>query len=211
MNNKTFAYGRISGANQNEERQLTVFRELNIDERDIFIDKQSGKDFKREQYQVLKNALREGDLLIIKSIDRLGRNYDMILEEWKDITKNIKANIRVLDMPLLDTSNNDNGLIGAVINDIVLQLLSYVAEQERTFIRQRQREGIDVMPVVDGKRISTKTNRAMGRPKVEKPDNYEEVVSRWEKKEITAIQAMKELNLKPNTFYNMVYPPKTST
>lgn len=203
MNNKIFFYGRVSSKDQNEGRQLTVASELGIDERDVFIDKQSGKDFSRSQYQVLKNALREGDLLVIKSIDRLGRNYNMIIDEWRDITKNIKADIKVLDMPLLDTTQ-DKELLGTVISDVVLQLLSYMAEQERTFIKQRQREGINIMPIVDGKRISTKTNRAMGRPRVEKPDNFDEVVARWKKEEITARQAMNELNLKTNTFYSMV-------
>ena len=135
MNSKIFGYARVSSKEQNEERQLIAFKEYGIDERDIYIDKQSGKDFNREQYNILKNVLRENDLLVIKSIDRLGRNYNMIVDEWKDIVKNIKADIVVIDMPLLDTRNNKD-LLGTFISDLVLQILSYVAEQERSFIKQ---------------------------------------------------------------------------
>lgn len=195
MENKTFSYLRTSSKEQNIDRQLEAIKPFNIDERDIFIDKQSGKDFNREQYMLLKKALRQDDLLVIKSIDRLGRNYTQILQEWSDITKNIKANIVVIDMPLLDTRNKDNGLLGTFISDIVLQILSYVAEQERSFIKQRQSEGI-----ATAKLKGTK----FGRPKIEKPENFDEVVKKWKNKEITAVQAQKELNLKPNTFYTMV-------
>ena len=166
MKNKIFGYARVSSKEQNEERQLEAFKDFNIDERDIYIDKQSGKDFNREQYNILKNALRENDLLVIKSIDRLGRNYNMIIDEWKDITKNIKADIVVIDMPLLDTRKNKD-LLGTFISDLILQILSYVAEQERTFIKQRQKEGI----------ASAKINGVkFGRPKIEKPDNFDIVV-----------------------------------
>lgn len=195
MENKTFSYLRTSSKDQNIDRQLEAIKPFNIDERDIFIDKQSGKDFNREQYMLLKKALRENDLLVIKSIDRLGRNYTQILQEWSDITKNIKANIVVIDMPLLDTRNKDNGLLGTFISDIVLQILSYVAEQERSFIKQRQSEGIATAKLKGIK---------FGRPKIEKPENFDEVVKKWKNKEITAVQAQKELNLKPNTFYTMV-------
>ncbi len=195
MENKTFSYLRTSSKEQNIDRQLEAIKPFNIDERDIFIDKQSGKDFNREQYMLLKKALRQDDLLVIKSIDRLGRNYTQILQEWSDITKNIKANIVVIDMPLLDTRNKDNGLLGTFISDIVLQILSYVAEQERSFFKQRQSEGI-----ATAKLKGTK----FGRPKIEKPENFDEVVKKWKNKEITAVQAQKELNLKPNTFYTMV-------
>ena len=138
MKNKIFGYVRVSSKEQNEKRQLEAFKEFNIDERDIYIDKQSGKDFNRNQYNILKNVLRENDVLVIKSIDRLGRNYNMIIDEWKDITKNIKADIVVIDMPLLDTRKNKD-LLGTFISDLILQILSYVAEQERTFIKQRQK------------------------------------------------------------------------
>lgn len=157
MKNKVFGYARVSSKEQNEERQLVAFKEYGIDERDIYIDKQSGKDFNREQYSTLKHILRENDLLVIKSIDRLGRNYEMIINEWKDITKNIKADIVVIDMPLLDTRQNKD-LLGTFISDLVLQVLGYVAEQERTFIKQRQKEGIN---------IAKNNGIKFGRPKIE--------------------------------------------
>ena len=194
MKNKVFGYARVSNKEQNEERQLSAFQKFGIDERDIYVDKQSGKDFNRKEYLTLKNILRENDLLVIKSIDRLGRNYDMIVNEWKDITKNIKADIVVIDMPLLDTRKNKD-LLGTFISDIVLQILSYVAEQERTFIKQRQKEGI----------LVAKNNGVkFGRPKIEKPQNFDIVVNKWKNKEIKSKDAMKLLGLKANTFYNMV-------
>jgi len=194
MNSKVFGYGRVSSKEQNEERQLVAFKEYGIDERDIYIDKKSGKDFNRDEYITLKHILRENDLLVIKSIDRLGRNYEMIVNEWKDITKNIKADIVVIDMPLLDTRQNKD-LLGTFINDLILQILSYVAEQERTFIKQRQSEGIK-----NAKNKGVK----FGRPKIEKPLNFDEVVLKWNNKEIKSKEAMKLLGLKPNTFYTMI-------
>ncbi len=200
MASKIFAYIRASSKDQNVARQLEALKEFNIDERDIYIDKQSGKDFNREQYQILKKALRENDILVIKSIDRLGRNYNMILEEWRDITQNIKADIKVLDMPILDTSKNKD-LLGSVINDIILALLSYVAEQERTYIRSRQREGIDLY-LKTGK---TKTGNRMGRPTLPLPTNWSEVYDKWNNKKITAKKAMELLGgIKPNKFYAWV-------
>lgn len=194
MKSKIFGYARVSSKEQNEERQLVAFKEYGIDERDIYIDKQSGKDFNRENYITLKHILRENDLLVIKSIDRLGRNYNQIIDEWKDITKNIKADIVVIDMPLLDTRKNKD-LLGTFISDLVLQILSYVAEQERTFIKQRQKEGI----------TNAKNNGVkFGRPKIEKPQDFDIVVNRWKNQEIKSKEAMKLLGLKPNTFYNMV-------
>ena len=194
MKSKVFGYARVSSKEQNEERQLVAFKEFGIDERDIYIDKQSGKDFNREQYSILKNILRENDLLVIKSIDRLGRNYNMIVDEWKDIVKNIKADIVVIDMPLLDTRNNKD-LLGTFISDLVLQILSYVAEQERSFIKQRQKEG-----------ISNAMNNGVkfGRPKIEKPHNFDDVVFKWKNKELKSKEAMEILGLKPNSFYNLL-------
>ena len=194
MKNKIFGYARVSSKEQNEERQIVAFKDYGIDERDIYIDKQSGKDFDREQYSILKHILRENDVLVIKSIDRLGRNYNMIIDEWKDITNNIKADIVVIDMPLLDTTKNKD-LLGTFISDLILQILSYVAEQERTFIKQRQKEG-----------ISTAMNKGIkfGRPTIEKPQNYDIVVSKWKNKEIRTKEAIEQLGLKPSTFYNMV-------
>lgn len=194
MKNKIFGYVRVSSKEQNEDRQLIAFKEFGINERDIYIDKQSGKDFNREQYNVLKHILRENDVLVIKSIDRLGRNYNMIIDEWKDITKNIKADIVVLDMPLLDNRNNKD-LLGTFISDLILQILSYVAEQERTFIRQRQKEGIAA---------AKNNNVKFGRPKIEKPQNFDIVVNKWKNKEIKTKEAIEILGLKPNTFYNLV-------
>lgn len=203
MSNRIFGYGRVSSKDQNEARQLKAFRDFGIDDRDIYVDKKSGKDFEREQYKLLKNILRENDVLVIHSIDRLGRNYEMIVNEWKDITKNIKADIVVLDMPLLDTRQNKD-LLGTFINDLILGLLSYVAQNEREKINSRQREGIDI-----ALKFGTKTGKPFGRPKVEKPDNYNEVIELWKNKQITAREAMKLLNLKPNTFYNMVKEDRT--
>ena len=194
MKNKIFGYARVSSKEQNVERQLVAFKEYGIEERDIYIDKQSGKDFNREQYNTLKHILRENDLLVIKSIDRLGRNYEMIVNEWKDITKNIKADIVVIDMPLLDTRKNKD-LLGTFISDLVLQILGYVAEQERTFIKQRQKEGIS---------IAKNNGVKFGRPKIEKPLNFDEVVVKWKNKEVKTKEAMKLLGLKSNTFYNMI-------
>lgn len=194
MKSKVFGYARVSSKEQNEERQLVAFKDYGIEERDIYIDKQSGKDFDRKQYNVLKNVLRENDLLVIKSIDRLGRNYNMIVDEWKDIVKNIKADIVVIDMPLLDTRNNKD-LLGTFISDLVLQILSYVAEQERSFIKQRQKEGIS----------SAKSNGIkFGRPKIEKPSNYDDVIKLWKNKKIKSKEAIEMLGLKPNTFYNLL-------
>ena len=142
MSSRKFGCGRVSSKDQNEARQLKAFNDFGIDDRDIYIDKKSGKDFDREQYQLLKNILREDDLLVIQSIDRLGRNYEMIVNEWKDITKNIKADIMVLDMQLLDTRQKKD-LLGTFINDLILGLLSYVAQTEREKIKTRQRQDID--------------------------------------------------------------------
>ena len=192
-NTKTFGYCRVSTTDQNEDKQLEAMLNMGINERDIFIDKCSGKNFDRPQYQALKVQLREGDVLVIKSIDRLGRNYKQICEEWREIVKDIKAHIRVIDMPILDTTKTD-GLIGEVISDIVLQLLSYVAEQERTFIKQRQAEGI---------KIAKEKGKRFGKPPIQYPDNWEDVYNIWKAGTITARKAMKQMNLKPTSFYKL--------
>ena len=192
-NSKTFAYCRVSSTDQNEDRQVEAMLGLGINERDIFIDKCSGKDFDRPQYQALKVQLREGDILVIKSIDRLGRNYKQICNEWREITRDIKANIKVIDMPILDTTRSD-GLIGEVISDIVLQLLSYVAEQERAFIKQRQAEGI---------KLAKEKGKRLGKPPMEYPDNWSEVYTVWKSGSITAREAMRRTNLKPTSFYKL--------
>lgn len=194
MNSRVYGYARVSSKEQNEERQIQALIENGVEERFIFLDKQSGKDFNRSQYQVLKNALREGDLLIIKSIDRLGRNYNMIIEEWRDITKNIKADIKIIDLPIISTDRNKE-LLGTVISDIVLGLLSFVAQQEREFIMQRQREGI---------KNAMNKGVKFGRPRIKKPENFDEVVDKLKKKEIKAVEAMKILDLRTNSFYNLL-------
>ena len=194
MKNKIFGYGRVSSKDQNEDRQIAEFKKLKIEDRDIFIDKKSGKDFDREQYNVLKTILREGDLLVIDSIDRLGRNYNMILEEWRDITKRIKADIKVIDMPLLDTTLHKD-LLGTFVCDLVLQVLSFNAHKQRESINRNQRKGIDVAKAKGIK---------FGRPKIEKPQNFDNVVNKWQHKEIKTKEAIEMLGLKPNTFYNMV-------
>lgn len=193
INSKTFGYCRVSSTDQKEDRQLEAMLELGINERDIFVDKCSGKNFDRPQYQALKVQLREGDVLVIKSIDRLGRNYKQICDEWREITREIKANIKVLDMPVLDTTRTE-GLIGEVISDIVLQLLSYVAEQERAFIKQRQAEGI---------KLAKEKGKRLGKPPIEYPENWDNVYKVWKSGAITAREAMKQLNLKPTSFYKL--------
>lgn len=189
MKSKIFGYARVSSLLQNEFRQVSALKELGIDDRDIYIDKVSGKDFDREQYNLLKHNLREGDLLVVQTLDRFGRNYSMIVGEWEEITKKIKADIMIIDMPLLDTRNNKD-LLGNFISNLVLQILGYVSEQERAFIRQRQKDGI---------KSAKKNNVRFGRPPIKKPQNFDIVVSRWKNKEIKTKEAMQVLDLRPNT------------
>lgn len=192
--NRTFGYIRISTKEQSVERQLKALKKLGIEERDIFIDIQSGKDFDRTEYKNLKRALRPDDVLYIKSIDRLGRNYKMIVEEWNDITKNIKADIVVIDMPMLDTRQHKD-LLGTFISDLILNVLSYVAENERTTIKQRQKEGIA---------IAKAKGKHLGRPKAEYPTGWNVVYVEWKENKITAKEAMEQLELKRTTFYKLV-------
>ena len=195
MATRIFGYIRISSADQNEARQIDALLNAGVEKRDIYTDKKSGKDFNRDDYNALVRSLREGDTLIIKSIDRIGRNYSEILEQWKLITKEIKAHIKVLDMPLLDTTTASNDLTSTLISDIVLQILSYVAETERIHIRQRQSEGI---------KLAKERGIHLGRPKAVYPSNFNKVYKEWQNKEITAVVAMKKLNLKKSTFYKLV-------
>ena len=196
MQNKTFGYVRVSCKDQNLERQTKEMLALGICERDIFADKQSGKDFERPMYQALKMNLREGDRLYIKSLDRFGRNKEQILSEWQEITKEIKADIIVIDMPLLDTTRykNISGL-ESLITDIVLQLLSYFAEDERCRIKARQAEGIAA---------AKQNGRKFGRPGMEYPEEWEKCYSEWKAGNITAVQAFTSLGLKKATFYKLV-------
>ncbi|TYQ13106.1 UNVERIFIED_CONTAM: DNA invertase Pin-like site-specific DNA recombinase [Acetivibrio alkalicellulosi] len=191
---RKYGYIRVSDKDQNEARQIHALIEAGVDEAYILMDRQSGKDFDRPQYQLLKKVLREGDLLVIKSIDRLGRNYKEIIKEWQFITQDLKVDIKILDMSLLDTTLHKD-LLGTFISDLILQVLAYVAEQERINIKQRQAEGI----------ASAKSmGKHLGRPKIKVPENFEDVYKRWKNNEITAKIAMRELNLKPTTFYNIV-------
>lgn len=205
-----YGYARVSTTDQNLERQLAQLREVVTDERYIVTDKASGKDFNRKGYNSLVGTpetaprLNEGDTLVIISLDRLGRNYTEIKEQWEHITRTLKANIKVLDMPLLDTTNNANNLDGRFIADLVLQILSYTAEKERENTRKRQRQGIDVMPMVDGKRVSIKTGRAVGRPNARYPDNWADVYPNWQDGLITATKAMELMNVTRTTFYKLV-------
>ena len=189
---KTYAYIRVSSMTQSIDRQLEDIKTFNLCTNDIYIDKESGKDFKRQMYQKLIKKLRKNDLLIIKSIDRLGRNYEMIIEQWSYITKTIGADILVIDMPLLDTRKQVNGLVGKFIGDIVLQVLSFVAENERTNIKQRQSEGI---------KIARAKGIHLGRPKYILPDNFKTIKNRYKKRDISLDEALLQLDMKKSTFY----------
>ena len=195
MENRKFGYCRISDSSQNEIRQIIAMKEMGISERDIYIDKQSGKDFNRKQYQIMLNNIRENDLVVFMSLDRMGRNYSEIQEQWRYITKELKADIKILDMDLLDTRGDNNSLDRKFICDLTLQILAYVAEKERINIRARQAQGI----------AAAKANNVkFGRPKIEKPDNWDYIISQWKQGNITAKRAMSELGLKRNTFYSLV-------
>jgi len=194
MPSKKFGYERVSTKDQNEARQRESLLQMGIDERDIYTDKQSGKNFDRPRYQLLKEILREGDILYVHSLDRFGRNKEEILNEWRELTKEKGVDIVVLDMPLLDTTKNKDNL-GSLIADLVLQILSWMAEEEREKIRTRQREGID---------IALKKGVKFGRPKNPIPENFGEVYAEWKNGEITATKAMKQLNIKKNAFYKFV-------
>ena len=189
---KKYGYVRVSTREQNEDRQMIAMAEMDVPEQNIFIDKQSGKDFIRPQYKRLLKRLRKNDVLYIKSIDRLGRNYDEILEQWRIITKIKKVDIVVIDMPILDT-RRDKNLIGTLISDIFLQVLSFVAENERTTIHQRQAEGIAAAKA-RGVRF--------GRAPKPLPENFHEVHRRWRKGELTVSQAAQECGMPQTTFYD---------
>lgn len=195
-------YARVSTKEQNEARQIEELKKLGIDERHIFVDKESGKDFNREKYSTMIGMLREGDLVYVTSLDRLGRNYKEIGEQWEHITKDIKADIVIMDMPILDTRNR-NDLTGELITDIVLKLLSYVAHKERDSIRQRQAEGIAIA-------------KAQGKYQGRKPIEidkvaFEKIYAEVVRGERTNRYAMQKLGLKPNTYYKAVNEYKTKT
>lgn len=188
-----YGYVRVSSREQNEARQLDALAPYEIPQKNLFIEKKSGKDFDRPVYKRLMKRLRPGDLLIVKSIDRLGRNYDEILEEWRHITKEIGADVLILDMPLLDTRTKGRDLTGTFIADLVLQILSYVAQTERENIRQRQMEGIAA-----AKRQGVK----FGRPALPLPDNFDEIHRAWRGKKLTLKQAARECGMPEGTFYS---------
>ena len=190
ITNHTYGYARVSTKEQNEVRQITALRELPIPEKNIFLDKQSGKDFERPQYKRLVKRLKPDDLLYIKSIDRLGRNYGEILEQWRILTKEKGIDIVVLDMPLLDTRRGKD-LMGTFLSDIVLQVLSFVAENERINIHQRQAEGIAAAKA-RGVRF--------GRPPRPLPENYHSIYQRWKAGAITGTAAAKECGMPLATF-----------
>ena len=190
-----YAYIRVSTKHQNIDRQFEEIKALGIDDKYIYIDKESGKDFDRTKYQKLIKKLKKDDLLIIKSIDRLGRNYRMILEEWARITKTIGADIKVLDMPLLDTRIEGENLVGKFISDIVLQVLSFVAENERINIKQRQAEGI---------RIAKEKGVKFGRPKSTLPPNTNDILDKYINKELTNLEAAKLIGVSRGTFFRLV-------
>ena len=187
----TYGYIRVSSIDQNEERQLIVMNEQKIPKDNIYIDKQSGKDFKRPQYKKMIEKLNCGDLLYILSIDRLGRNYEEIQNQWRILTKEKKIDICVIDMPLLDTRNGKD-LMGTFIADLVLQILSFVAQSERENIRKRQAQGIAAAKARGVK---------FGRPESPLPDNFDEIIKKWENKEIEIKKVLELTNLTESTFY----------
>ena len=186
-----YGYIRVSTREQNEDRQRLALAALPVPEENIYMDKQSGKDFERPQYRRLVRRLRRDDLLYVKSIDRLGRNYSEILEQWRMLTKEKGVDIAVLDMPLLDTRRGKD-LMGTFLSDIVLQVLSFVAENERDNIRQRQAEGIEAAKA-RGVRF--------GRPPLETPEHFEKTVHLWEKKKINIQEALERSGMSESTFY----------
>ena len=191
-----YGYARVSSKDQNEARQIIALSQFPVKKENIYIDKFSGKDFDRPKYSELIKILKEQDILVIKEIDRLGRNYEEILEQWRVITKEIKADIVVLDMPLLDTSTRKENLTGTFIADLVLQILSYVAETERQSIKQRQREGIEA---------AKKRGVKFGRPCIPVPEEFYDLKEKWLNKKITSREAATTINVSQDTFLRWVH------
>lgn len=190
-----YGYVRVSSTDQNEERQLVALRSVKVAERCIFIDKQSGKDFDRPNYQKMLRKLRDGDLLYVLSIDRLGRNYEEIQTQWRILTKKMKVDICVLDMPLLDTRNGKD-LMGTFIADLVLQILSFVAQSERENIRKRQEQGI----------LAAKEKGVrFGRPKKPLPENFHQLVLEWEQGTIKTKELVQICEISEATFYRRLH------
>lgn len=189
---KKYGYIRVSAKDQNPDRQFVALRKCNIKEKNIFLDKISGQDFKRPQYIKMLKCMKKGDILIVKSIDRLGRNYSEILEQWRKITKEIGADIQVLDMPLLNTDSLHESLTGTFISDLVLQILAYVAETERAFIKKRQAEGIAAAKA-KGVKFGCKKN--------ELPKQFDEYFQMWINGETSTREAARKLQISHSTFY----------
>lgn len=187
-----YGYVRVSSKDQCEDRQIICMKQLNIPNKNIYIDKQSGKDFNRPQYIKMLKKLKRNSILYVQSIDRLGRNYKEILDNWKLITREKEADIVVIDMPLLDT-RKDKNLLGTFISDIVLALLSYVSENERDNIRKRQADGIAA---------AKERGVKFGRPRVKLPDNFKEICMEWENHNITAKEAATLCRISVSSFYN---------
>ncbi len=188
-----YGYVRVSTKEQNIDRQMSALSLENIPKNQIFIDRASGKDFDRTEYQKLLTVLQPDDEIVIKSIDRLGRNYDDILEQWQLLTKTKKVHINVLDFPLLNTKNTSDTITGKLISDLVLQVLSYVSQMEREQIKQRQREGI---------REAKKRGKQFGRPKLNVPPNFYDLAKKHRQKEITVREGAEILGVSKSTFHN---------
>ena len=186
-----YGYARVSSKDQHLDRQISELISFGVNKENIFEDKQSGKDFDRTNYKILKSKLKEGDVLVIKSIDRLGRNYEMIIEEWTYITKVINCDIVVLDMDLLDTRSEDKNLVGKFISDIVLQILSFVSENERDNIKKRQAEGI---------KIAKQKGITFGRPKIKVPKDFDKIAQQYKNKEISLDKALLLTKMSKTTF-----------
>lgn len=191
MPHTTYGYVRVSSLDQNEDRQLIALHEKSVSDKNIFTDKQSGKDFNRPQYKRLVNRLKEGDLLYILSIDRLGRNYEEIQRQWRILTKEIGVDICVIDMPLLDTRNGKD-LLGTFIADLVLQILSFVAQSERESIKKRQAEGIAAAKARGVK---------FGRPGKTVPEDFDAIVTAWENRQIPIGSVLRQCDMSEATFY----------
>ena len=187
----TFGYARVSSMDQNADRQVIALREKAVAAERIYIDSQSGKDFNRPQYQAMMRAMQVGDLLYVLSIDRLGRNYEEVQEQWRFLTKELRVDICVIDMPLLDTRNGKD-LMGTFIADVVLQILSFVAQSERESIKKRQAEGIAAAKA-RGVRL--------GRPQIPVPEEFTQIVAAWQAGQITLAEALMRSGLSRSTFY----------
>jgi len=195
-----YGYVRVSSTDQNEDRQMLDMQNLGIDDKNIYVDKQSGKDFNRPEYQRLFSALKKGDLLYIKSIDRLGRNYKEIIEQWQMLTKDMEVDVVVIDMPLLDTRTAKD-ILGTFIADLVLQVLSFVAQNERENIKKRQEEGIHAAKL---------HGVEFGRPIKKAPDNFDVLIKQWKKGKLSADEVAKMCDMSIATFYRRLGETKVN-